>query len=230
MATPRIYAHRGASIAAPENTIEAYEAAREQGADGVELDVRRSADGSLVLVHDPTLPDGRSVAGTPADELPSSVPTLEAALDVLVGLVVNIEIKNIPVEPDFDPECVIAEQVVRLLHDRGRADRVVVSSFHLRTIDRVKALDDGIETGFLTLIEPTAAQSVALAADRGHDAIHPYFLFVDGPLVGAAHERGLAVNTWTVDEPDPLRSLAALGVDGIVTNVPDFARGVLSPG
>ena len=64
METPLVYGHRGASAAAPENTIEAYVLARDQGADGVEIDVRRSADGILVLHHDPDLPDGRIVGAT----------------------------------------------------------------------------------------------------------------------------------------------------------------------
>ena len=246
-ATPLVYGHRGASAAAPENTLEAYRLAGELGADGVELDVRRSSDGALVLHHDAALPDGRVVASTPRSALPASVPTLAAALDACTGLVVNVEIKNISYEPDFDPACSIADEVVALIAERrgshGSAqgdavddevpdegpDHVIVSSFHLGTIDRVKALDAAVATGFLTFVDPLPAEAVRVAADRGHDAVHPHEATVDADVVTAAHDAGLAVNVWTVDDPDRIAALAGIGVDGIVTNAPDVARGVLGP-
>jgi glycerophosphoryl diester phosphodiesterase len=228
-AVPLVYGHRGASAAAPENTLEAYRMAAELGADGVELDVRRSADGALVLHHDAVLADGRVVSSTRRAELPASVPTLDAALDACAGLVVNIEIKNISWEPDFDPECRIADEVVALLVDRHLSDDVLVSSFHLATIDRVKATAPAVRTGFLTFVEPGPADAVALAAARGHEAVHPHEATVDEELVGAAHEAGVAVNAWTVDDPLRIGALAAMGVDGVVTNVPDVARSVLGP-
>ena len=224
MATPRIYAHRGASIAAPENTIEAYEAAREQGADGVELDVRRSADGSLVLVHDPTLPDGRSVAGTPADELPSSVPTLEAALDVLVGLVVNIEIKNEAGEPDFDPGDWVVDRVAVEIARRGTPARWLVSSFRPETVERSRKALPGVRTALLTY--GAGATTIAQVAAAGHAAIHPWVDRVDETTVRRAHALGLAVNVWTCDDADRMRELMDWGVDGITTNVPDVALAV----
>lgn len=228
--TPLVYAHRGASSAAPENTLEAFRLARDLGADGVELDVRRSVDGLLVLHHDAVLPDGRIVASTASVDLPASVPTLADALDVCDGMIVNIEIKNLPHEPDFDGSCGLAHEVVALLVDRARRDTVLVSSFHLRTIDRVKALEPGIATGLLTFVDPLPSAAVVLAAERGHDAIHPHVATVDREVVVAAHAAGLQVNAWTVDDPTHIADLADLGVDGVVTNVPDIARRVLGPG
>ncbi|MDE0803741.1 MAG: glycerophosphodiester phosphodiesterase [Acidimicrobiales bacterium] len=225
--TPLVYGHRGASVAATENTLEAFRIAAEQGADGVELDVRRSADGSLVLHHDAGLGDGRIISATLAADLPVHIPTLDAALVVCEGLIVNIEIKNIPGEPDFDETCSLADEVVALLHERGDRDRVVISSFHLRTIDRVKELAPDVATGFLCMLDPLPADGVGPAARRGHDAIHPHHLLVDDALVAAAHAAGLTVNVWTVDDPDELAHLARLGVDAVVTNVPDVALGVL---
>ncbi len=230
MHKPQVFGHRGASAAAPENTLEAYDLARVQGADGVELDVRRTADGALVVHHDPKLPDGRVICATASTELPAAVPTLAAALDTCEGMVVNIEIKNIPGEPDFDETCTLADEVVALLSERAGRDRVLISSFHLATIDRVKVLDAQLRTGFLTLVEPTATESVQLAAARGHDAINPYFLFVDEALIDAAHGAGLEVNAWTVNEPDVIAQLASLGIDGIVTDVPDVALAALDSG
>lgn len=225
--TPLVYGHRGASVAATENTLEAFRIAADQGADGVELDVRRSGDGALVLHHDAGLGDGRIISVTAAADLPRHIPTLDAALDVCAGMIVNIEIKNIPGEPDFDETCALADEVVALLRARGGRDRVVISSFHLGTIDRVRELDPEVSTGFLCMLDPLPADGVGPAAKRGHDAIHPHHLLVDGALVDAAHDAGLTVNVWTVDDPDELAHLAALGVDAVVTNVPDVALEVL---
>lgn len=227
--TPLVYAHRGASAIAPENTIEAFALARDLGADGVELDVRRCADESLVLHHDAALPDGRIIVETGRAELPETLPDLAAALDTCRDLVVNIEIKNLPRDPDFDEHCSVVDAVVALLERRGRSDRVLVSSFHLATIDRVKALDPDVATGFLTMLDPSPIDAVRLAVERGHDAVHPWDGMVDAAAVAAAHAAGLQLNTWTVDDPDRIRALAEMGVDGIVTNVPDVARRVLGP-
>lgn len=228
-ATPLVYGHRGASLVAPENTLEAFRLAGELGADGVELDVRRSADGELVLVHDVVLPDGRAVHETAAAQLPASVPTLGAGLDACDGLIVNIEIKNISFEPGFDPDCEIADLVVALLAERGGRDSVVVTSFHLRTVDRIKALDPGIPTGLLTFVDPLPAHGAVVAAERGHLALHPHHATVDAALVDAAHALGLVVNAWTVDDPIRIGELAAMGVDGLITNAPDLARGIVGP-
>lgn len=224
---PLIYGHRGASADARENTLEAFCLARDQGADGVELDVRRSADGSLVLHHDATLADGRVVCEVPDADLPDWIPTLEAALDVCEGMVVNVEIKNSPTDPDHDPSRRLADDVVALLQARGGRDDALVSSFDLRTVDRVRAVDASVRTAFLTYIDPVGEASVALAADRGHCAIHPHAWSVDADFVALAHRRGLEVNVWTVDDPERIRALADAGVDGIVTNVPAIAREAL---
>ena len=222
-----VYGHRGASAAAPENTVAAFELAKAFACDGVELDVRRSADDVLVLSHDPALGDGRVVRSIHRAELPSSVPTLAEALDACAGMIVNIEIKNIPGEEDFDAACAVADAVVALLADRGHRDDVLISSFHLPTIDRVKALDRDLRTGLLTFFDPLPIDCVAVTVERGHDAIHPNDWTVDATVVDEAHRAGLDVNVWTVDDPDRMVVLAGLGVDGVVTNVPDVARRVL---
>ena len=180
-----------------------------------------------MLHHDPDLADGRRIASTHASELPSAVPTLADALDTCAEMIVNIEIKNIPGESDFDETCTIVDAVVELLHARDRVDRVLLSCFHLATIDRVRRLDAELATGFLTLLEPAALDGVPLAQERGHGALHPHHLFVDEELMAASRAAGLAVNAWTVNDPDDMVRLATLGVDGIVTDHPDVARSVL---
>lgn len=224
---PLVYGHRGASADAPENTLAAFALARAQGADGVELDVRRCRDGDMALHHDAVLGDGRRIVELTRADLPESSCTLAEALDVCEPMVVNIEIKNVPIDPDHDPECLLADRVVALLHERGGRDRVIVSSFGLATVDRVRAVDPSIPTGLLTFVDPIGPEAIELAARHWHQAIHPHVATVDAAYVALAHDHGLAVNVWTVDDPDRMRELASWGVDGIVTNVPAVAVAAL---
>lgn len=224
---PLVYGHRGASADAPENTLAAFALARAQGADGVELDVRRCRDGDMALHHDAVLGDGRRIVELTRADLPESSCTLAEALDVCEPMAVNIEIKNVPIDPDHDPECLLADRVVALLHERGGRDRVIVSSFGLATVDRVRAIDPSIPTGLLTFVDPIGPEAIELAARHGHQAIHPHVATVDAAYVALAHDHGLAVNVWTVDDPDRMRELASWGVDGIVTNVPAVAVAAL---
>lgn len=229
---PAVVAHRGASADHLENTVEAFLAARDQGADWVELDVRRTADGALAVHHDAALPDGRTLVGLMADELPAHVPQLGTALDACRGMGVNIEIKNFPGDPDFDPEERVAAEVVAHLVARridagGIPQPVIVSSFNPATIARVHLLDPSIPTGWLVLEVPEPEQTVAQVAEAGHDALHPLVDVVDRALVTICHGAGLALNCWTVDEPERIRELVLIGVDGIVTNTPAVARRIV---
>ena len=221
-----VIAHRGASADFAENTLDAFSGAEEQGADGVELDVRRTADGLLAVSHDDTLPDGTVVVQVPFAALPASVTDLGHALDACAGLsVVNIEIKNWPEDKDFDPSERVAEAVVALLRERGELDdgRALVSSFHLATVDRVHELAPDLATGWLLGMVDAPHELVGRAAERGHTAVHPHHAFVNEDLVRLAHDAGLAVNTWTCDEPERIRWLGEIGVDAVVTNVPRVA-------
>jgi glycerophosphoryl diester phosphodiesterase len=225
-----VIAHRGASSAFSDNTLAAFSGAIVQGADGVELDVRRTADRRLALSHDDTLADGRVVVDTPFADLPDDIPDLPAALDVCAPLeVVNIEIKNWPDDKDFDATEQVAEAVVALLEARGEvADgRNLISCFHLPTVDRVHELAPGLATAWLLGLIEDAGALIDTAAERGHVAVHPHHLFVDEAFVASAHAAGLAVNTWTCDEPERIKELADLGVDAVVTNVPDVALAAL---
>jgi glycerophosphoryl diester phosphodiesterase len=223
-----ILGHRGASVARPENTIDAFLEAARQGADGVELDVRRGRDGALVVHHDAVLADGRAIADLDVADLPPAVPLLAAALEACADLaVVNVEIKNMPGDSDHDPDEYLAGAVAALIADAGLYDRVLVSCFSLATIDRVAELDGDIRRGYLTSPRWDQLHSLERAVERGHHAIHPHHVSVSHELVSAAHDAGLAVNTWTVDEPERIRWLAAAGVDAVITNVPDLAIAVL---
>ncbi len=225
-----VIGHRGASQAFPENTLAAFQGAVDQGADGVELDVRRTADGALAISHDDTLPDGTVVVATAFADLPAEVPDLAGVLDVCRGLaVVNIEIKNWPDDKDFDATEHVAAEVVALLDARGELGdgRNLVSSFHLPTIDRVHELAPGLATAWLIGMVDDPGRLVDRAAAHGHVAFHPHHVFVNEDLVARAHDAGLAVNTWTCDDPERIRWLAEVGCDAVVTNVPDVALAAL---
>jgi glycerophosphoryl diester phosphodiesterase len=220
-----VLAHRGASRAAPENTVEAFVAARHLGADGVELDVRRTADGALVVHHDPRLRDGRTLIEVEAGALPGHVPQLHEALDACAGMWVNVEIKNDAEEPDFDPTDSIADDVVGALLERHDDRRWIVSSFRLETIDRCKALASGIRTAWL--VDEVPHDVIATLVSRGHDALHPWVATLLRSHVDACHGAGIDVNTWTCDDPVRMRELIEWGIDAICTNVPDVAVAVI---
>jgi glycerophosphoryl diester phosphodiesterase len=221
-----VIAHRGASAQFAENTLDAFFGAVEQGADGVELDVRRTADGHLAIHHDDALADGTVIVDTAFADLPAPMIDLGQALDACAPLsVVNIEIKNWPEDKDFDPTERLAAGVVDLLRARGGLDggRNLISSFHLPTIDRVHELAPDLATGWLLGLVESPHDLVGRAAERGHVAVHPHHAFVTEDFVRLAHDAGLAVNTWTCDEPERIRWLADLGVDAVITNAPDVA-------
>ena len=152
-----VLGHRGAPLAAPENTIEAFVAAGRFGADGVELDVRRTADGALVVHHDGVVPGAGRISALEAGDLPEEIPVLEAALDACAGMVVNIEIKNSPAEVDHDPYEAAAVGVAELLARRGRRDRAIVSAFSLASIDAVKGVAPATRTGTADRRRPRSA-------------------------------------------------------------------------
>lgn len=223
-----VLGHRGASCSHPENTLAAFVAALAAGADGIELDVRRTADGGLAVRHDPTLADGRSVLDLATADLPADVPVLSTVLDAMTAArVVNTEIKNWPDDPDFDRDEHLAQAVVDLLAARGELDdpKHLISSFHLPTIDRVHQLAPGLATAWLVI--DATDREVRTAAEHGHMALHPHHAFVNQELVDAAHAAGLALNTWTIEEPERIRWLESVGVDAIVCNDPAAALGAL---
>ncbi len=220
-----VLAHRGASKAERENTVEAFRRAGEMGADAVELDVRRTADGVLVVHHNPQLDDHRVIATLTHADLPEHVPTLTDALDACAGMWVNVEIKNDPQEPDFDPAETIADDTIRLLVDRDEDHRWVISSFRMETVDRCRALAPTIRTAWLCLAAPAGISRTLVA--KGHVALHPWVAMLTRELVDECHAAGVQVNTWTCDDPARMSELIEWGVDGICTNEPDVALALL---
>ncbi|HAP76311.1 MAG TPA: hypothetical protein DCR14_09535 [Acidimicrobiaceae bacterium] len=218
-------AHRGASRAERENTLAAFRRAGEMGAHAVELDVRRTLDGVLVIHHNPGLADGRVIAQVPYSELPADVPTLGEALDACAGMWVNVEIKNDPDEPDFDPTDSIADDTIAHLVARAEDERWLISSFRIETVDRCRALAPAIRTAWLCSVIPDDV--VPMLVSRGHVALHPWVHLLTREVVDACHAADIEVNTWTCDDPQRMAELVEWGIDGICTNVPDVALAVL---
>lgn len=225
-----VIGHRGASHDFPENTLDAFAGALAQGADWVELDVRCTSDAVLVVHHDPVLADGRVIATTAHADLPASVPMLSEALSLMGTLGVNVEIKNSPGEPGYDPTGWLAHATVTVIADFGASLDVLVSSFDIETLAAVRTIDPDLPTGYLVLsaTEPSDAVEVALGA--GHHAVNPWDPMVTEATVARCHDAGLDVNVWTVDDPDRIRQLADWGVDAVITNRPAVALAALGRG
>jgi glycerophosphoryl diester phosphodiesterase len=227
LVTPKFFAHRGAAQSGGENTLAAFRAAAGAGADGVELDVRPTADGALAVHHDAHLPDGRAVALVAAASLPPHVPLLDAALDACGDLVVNVEIKSDPAEPGFDESRWLAAPVVAAVRAWGGA--TVVSSFDPAMVDRVRQLDADLPTAQLTtLLAHSPEATVGDIVARGHGWWHPWNPVLDEPDIAIAHDAGLRVNTWTVNDAARIVELAAWGVDAIVSDDVAAARAALA--
>lgn len=231
-ARPLVWAHRGASAYAPENTLPAFRMAVEMHADGVELDVHLSADGKLIVCHDAKIDRTSSGSGEiktmTLDELRAysfangrtefgyvPVPTLEEVYELLAptGLTVNVEIKGraacIPAMC-----CAAAEKY-------GMTDRVYYSSFYHPSLVAVHAVDTHLP------IAPLYSNEIVYpwlyASSFGARAIHPHFgaLNVTPDMIVECHRRGIRVNFWTVDAAEDVRRVAEAGCDAIISNRPD---------
>lgn len=235
--TPEIIAHRGTPRERRENTLAAFTLALEQGANGVELDVHGTADGTVVVHHDAVLPAGvepRALAGRaiatlgddelrtvrlPAgpDGLRHGIPTLEAVLGVVGGAgTTYVEIKGAGIE----------SAVLALL---ARAPGPsAVHGFDHRVSRRVADAAAPPPTGILVysyLLDPVHALRRAGARDYWC-----WWEFIDAELVRALHAVGARVVAWTVNDVEAGRRLAAIGVDALCTDVPGLMRSALARG
>lgn len=226
----QVMAHRGASAVERENTTMAFRRAAEMGSHAVELDVRICRSGELVVHHNAVVADSVAINDLRLSELPPYIPTLTQALDACAGMWVNIEIKNDENEPDFDPNDNVAEMVVALLRARDTSQRWLISSFRRQTVDLVHSLWPQLPTAWLT-VRVADQDAPALAASliaSGHCALHPFVGNLSRNVVDVMHNNGLAVNTWTCDNPERMSELIDWGIDGICTNTPDVALRVLA--
>jgi len=216
-------AHRGLRLEYPDNTIAGISAAIGV-ADLAETDLRRTADGVAVLAHDPAIAD-RVVFETEWDELAEidlgdghRPARFDELLTAIGSFPLDIEIKNEPAQPDFDPTFAFAIEVTSMARPQD-----VVTSFHWPTMDAVKRAHPSLHTGLL--VEPNgsleAAADHAVAGRHGIVAPH-WFLLGDDPTSPVAQlgNTGLEVVVWTVDDEDRARLLAQAGASVIVTDDP----------
>lgn len=233
-ARPALLAHRGGRGPWVENTIEAFAGALLLGADGVELDVRRSADGVLVVHHDPQVEGLGFVHELRSAQLPAWVPTLSEALAACAGAAVNVEIKNSPGDPGHDPSESVVSEVLGSLSacgapGRGGPSELLISSFSPATIAALASCGTEVPYGLLVAPAASVLDAAHEAASLRCASLNPFHLRVSSSLVDRAHEMGLAVVTWTVDGPEHLRAVLAAGVDAIVSDDVPGALAVISP-
>ena len=244
-----VVAHRGASAAAPENTMEAFRLGVEAGADAIELDVHLTSDGQLAVIHDDSLDrttdrTGR-VADLTMDQIREAdagatfvrpgdtgyafdgrdlrVPTLPEVLDWLpdgVGLVVEIKARAAA-------DAVVAAVAGAPVRE---SQRLAVISFDEVAIDRVHELDPDLRTGYLLVPTQPVEPALVWATEHGHIGVFPW----DGdlgmdplPLLAQARAFGREIGCYVVNDPGRMQHLAACGLWGFVTDVPDVARAAI---
>ena len=219
--------HRGAAGLEPENTIRSFNKALEIGVDAVELDVHLTKDKKLAVIHDTTVDrttDGHGYVGDfTLDEIKKldagkgeRVPTLQEVIDVVKDkAILQIELKGLGVE----------EAVVKTVEANKIVDEVVITSFRHYMVKKAKSLNPRVSTGVLFLCIPLDASRLAI--DAGADALHANVNYVDAHLVEDGHRNGLKVRTWNTDDPNQMRWLLELNVDGIGSNRPDILLDVL---
>jgi len=232
MRLPWVIAHRGASAVAPENTMAAFRRAVELGAECIETDLHLSRDGRLIIIHDATL--SRTTTGDglvknytfnelrefdagswfSKDFAGEKMPAIEELLDLAgqADLSLYLEIKG-------GAGYGVERAVISALRGRKESKAAVVLCFDASVLDRIHQLDRLLMTGLL--FESGGEDMVKEAVRVGARQIGPRGDCVTPELVADAHRRGLKVIAWTINEPAQMRALAAIGVDGIITNHPN---------
>ena len=236
----KIFAHRGASAYAPENTMEAFELAAKQGADGIELDVHVTKYGEVVVTHDEKIDRVSNGSGFIKDmtlrELKrlsfhnhmesyvgAGIPTLREVLEYVstTNMDVNIELKT---GIYWYPQ--IEEKTAFIVQETGMHDRVIYSSFNHATIRKIHELDPKAQTGFL--YADGTMDMPGYAKRYGVNALHPALYNLQYPgFMEQCRRNGLKVHVWTVNETEHLEFCCRYGVDAVITNYPDRAMEIV---
>lgn len=237
---PTVFAHRGASAHAPENTLAAFQLALEHGADAIEFDVKLTQDGQVVVHHDATLERTTDGQGRLKDftlaELKKldagawfsepyrgeRIPTLAEIFETVGDkLFMNIELTNYAAP--FDK---LVEKVAELVERYHMHERILYSSFLPHNLVRAGALTPGLPRGQLALPGPAGWWQRRWGNFLQLQADHPFRADVSAASVNRSHARGRRVYVWTVNDPEEMRRLQSLGADGIITDDPKLARSV----
>lgn len=244
---PMVFAHRGGAALAPENTIPAFDNALALGADGLEFDVHLSSDGVPVLVHDPTLDRTTDGSGAVADHRAAELAAVDAGFrferdgsfpfrgrgigvprlrDVLARYPTTPLIVELKTSGDR-----LARLVVDELHASGTSAHATVGSFHEGALDAVRAYDASIRTGADIDEIKGGVRSSVFPGGGGPPGFHSFQVpeifaglrIVTPAFIARAHEAGVGVVVWTVNQPDDMQRLLDWGVDGLITDRPDLA-------
>lgn len=233
----RIFAHRGFSGKYPENTMLAFQKARETGCDGIELDVQLTKDNVIVIMHDETIDrttDGKgNLRDYTYDQLCSfdcsgkfagkygfqKIPTLREYLEWVkdTDLVTNIELKNSVYYYQN-----LEEKVIDLVRQYHLEDKVLFSSFNLVSVLKCKKLMPQVPVGFL--MEVRMDNMGGFARENQVEYYHPDIEFLTEDQVEECHSKGIGVNVWTVNKKKEMQKMLQWKVDGIFTNYPDIAN------
>jgi glycerophosphoryl diester phosphodiesterase len=237
MIPPLRIAHRGASGEglAPENTLVAFEQAIQIGIDLLEIDVRSTGDGHIIVLHDPSLDRTTDRQGLVRDMNLQQVHQADAGGGEKVPLFEEVldlarHRAQVLVEVKSDH---IAERVVQAIADAGAEEQVVLQSFNPQTVQRLKLLAPHLPASLLVGQFPTtpsrvrARRLVAQVLEVGANALSIWHASLTPPFIEEMRKRGIAVWAWTVDEDIIMRDLAMMGVQGIITNYPDHLNQVL---
>jgi glycerophosphoryl diester phosphodiesterase len=237
----QIVAHRGSSAAAPENTLAAFRRAIADGADAIELDVRLTADGEVVVIHDATLgrtTDGRgAVSASPlaalrrldagawhaARHARERIPTLREVFRAIPPSIgINIELKAGRARRTA---VALVERTCRIIEESSRGASVLVTSFHHPLIVHLKRRHPDIPAGLLLHpLRPSALSWVRTARSCGAEYIVAGNRSLTKRLTRRAHDEGLRVAVYTIDTEVHLARAGRYGVDAVITNVPALFR------
>ncbi len=217
--------HRGAKAYAPENTLTSFKKAIEIGVDAVELDVRKTKDNQIVVIHDADIKRTTNGKGLVSEftlkeikgfsaEKGEKIPTLEEALDFLDKKVkVFIELKETGIE----------KQVLSIVHKNNLEKNIVITSFLEDALKKVRELNSEIETG---LIYANHKNPITAALDLKANYLLPLYRFMHTANVEKAHTNGLKVVVWTINNPQEVEEYAKKGVDGSASDKPDILSSV----
>ena len=230
---PLVIAHRGASGRRPENTLPAYELAVEMGSDCIEIDLHRTRDGHVVIAHDEELAglggEGEIAEASLAEVrrldagAGEPVPTLDEVLDRFGSRIpFNLELKR----GTRGAYAGLEAQALGAVVSRGLMGQTLFSSFYDPVLQELRALSS--EVRLALLISRRFPEGWRERAHTlGAEALNPEDALVDEALIGRAHDQGLAVYVFTVDEPRRMETLLEWGVDGLFTNHPDRMRSLV---
>ena len=224
---PLIIAHRGASHDAPENTLQAFQRAAEQGANGLEFDVQLSADGVPVIIHDANLERTTNGRGRVSEQTFEQLQQWDAgqgnkimSLEQLFAMFESTLLYNVEIKPYKLRNNGLEKSIAQLITKFGLEKQVIVSSFlpaSLRRFRKFQAADT------LTALVRYPGLSFTRHFYQGQ-ADHPHNKLVDAAYMRWATSKNYRVHVWTVDDLDEVDRLTKLGVHGIITNRPGFLR------